>query len=142
MSIDFSFEEWNPFLIQNCCPEDKRKYLLQMFWTVSKKSPNQMKELLYEWNITCELYPDENNRVELLKNQQLGWNHPEFKLIREQFLETDRFLQSPPDIDEGIIECKRCHSKRTFSFSKQTRRSDESATVFVQCATCRFSFRL
>ncbi|NDF99366.1 MAG: transcription factor S, partial [Chitinophagia bacterium] len=36
----------------------------------------------------------------------------------------------------------RCHSKRTFSFSKQTRRSDESSTVFVRCAMCHHTYRM
>ena len=80
--------------------------------------------------------------VEQLQKKDVGWNHPNFTAIREEFAEQDDFLENPPEVEEGVMECKRCHSKRTFSFSKQTRRSDESATVFIRCSNCSYMYRM
>jgi len=80
--------------------------------------------------------------VEQLQKKNVAWNHPNFDSIREDFAEQDDFLENPPQVEEGVMECKRCHSKRTFSFSKQTRRSDESATVFIRCSNCSYMYRM
>lgn len=77
-----------------------------------------------------------------VREGKMMWEHPSFDEERERMRRLDDFLLQPPDVEEGMLECRRCHSRRTFSFSKQTRRSDESATVFVQCAQCGCNFRL
>jgi len=61
------------------------------------------------------------------------------EMIREdQELE---YLTNPPTIQEGIFECKKCSSKRVLSFSKQTRRGDESTSVFALCDTCKHQWK-
>ena len=77
-----------------------------------------------------------------IRQNHIGWNHPVFQAFKKQQKEYDDFLTQPPEVEEGVIECSRCGSKKTFSFSKQTRRADESATVFVRCANCGKSFRM
>jgi len=109
-----------------------------------------------------ERYPDESERrymlfeiateflfqnnlnavVDQVRKGEIGWNHTNFESIRHDFEEQDDFLENPPQVEEGVLECKRCHSKRTFSFSKQTRRSDESATVFVRCSNCHHMYKM
>ena len=71
-----------------------------------------------------------------------GCRHTRFEYIRRIFEEEENFLCHPPDIDEGVIACSRCGSNKTYSFTKQVRRADESATVFVRCSKCRHSFRI
>jgi len=78
---------------------------------------------------------------QMIRERHLGWNHPSFQNFRDLEAETNYFLTHPPEVEEGVIECRRCHSKKTFSFSKQTRRADESATVFVRCSQCSLTFR-
>jgi len=80
--------------------------------------------------------------MEQVKRREIGFDHPNLDAIRQEFQEQDDFLINPPQVEEGIMECKRCHSKRTFSFSKQTRRSDESATVFIRCSNCSFMYKI
>lgn len=46
------------------------------------------------------------------------------------------YIKSPLEVEEGVIECNRCKSKRMFSYQKQTRGYDESSTTFAQCAKC------
>lgn len=120
--------------------EDNTERLYQF---LKKKYPEEeLPSLIYE--ISCE-YLFCNNQsqvVEQVKKKEIGWNHPNFQTIADDFQEQDDFLEKPPQVEEGVMECKRCGSKRTFSFSKQTRRSDESATVFIRCSNCAYMYRI
>lgn len=98
--------------------------------------------LLYE--IVVEyLFTDNLHQVmEQVQKKEIGWSHPNFHQICQDFHEEDDFIQNPPLVEEGVMECSKCHSKRTFSFSKQTRRSDESATVFIRCSNCNYTYKI
>lgn len=74
--------------------------------------------------------------IDNLSNNKFGWNNNCFDEIKTSIKEQDNFLENPPEIDEGVFECSKCHGKRTFSFEKQTRSGDEAGTVFVQCYDC------
>lgn len=68
---------------------------------------------------------------------QVGWNHPNFDTIREKLKEENNFIENPViDIAEGIIQCNKCKSFKTFSYQKQVRSSDEGFTLFVNCVDC------
>lgn len=67
----------------------------------------------------------------------LGWDHPKFSQLQQILDEENRFIENPiTDIAEGIIQCSKCKSKRTFSYQKQVRSSDEGFTLFVNCVDC------
>lgn len=102
----------------------------------------EQRYLLYE--IVVEyLFTDNLNQImEQVQKKEIGWYHPNFRQIQQEFQEEDDFIQNPPVVEEGVLECTKCHSKRTFSFSKQTRRSDESATVFVRCSNCSYTYKI
>jgi DNA-directed RNA polymerase subunit M/transcription elongation factor TFIIS len=69
--------------------------------------------------------------------QYVGWNHPNFDSIREKMKEENNFIENPViDIAEGIIQCNKCKSFKTFSYQKQVRSSDEGFTLFVNCVDC------
>lgn len=38
-----------------------------------------------------------------------------------------------------MYPCRRCNNPRTYTTSKQTRKADEGATVFMQCPVCNWS---
>lgn len=98
--------------------------------------------LLYEVVVEY-LYTDSLHQVmEQVQKKEIGWGHPNFHQIAKDFQEEDDFIQNPPMVEEGVMECTRCHSRRTFSFSKQTRRSDESATVFIRCSNCNYTYKI
>lgn len=98
--------------------------------------------LLYEIMVEY-LYTNNLRQVmDQVQKKELGWDHPNFRLICREFQEEDDFIQNPPAVEEGVMECVKCSSKRTFSFSKQTRRSDESATVFIRCSNCSHTYRI
>lgn len=120
--------------------ENKERFL-EFVASVSKDADDaryMIFEIISEFLYVNQLRPV----MEQVKKKEMGFQHPNFESIRREFQEQDDFLENPPQVQEGIMECKRCHSKRTFSFSKQTRRSDESATVFIRCSNCSFMYKI
>jgi len=106
--------------------EDK-EWLMYLFYEVGT-------EFLFQANL--------NQVMDLVQKKEIGWDHPNLETLRGEFREQDDFFENPPQVEEGVMECKRCKSRRTFSFSKQTRRSDESATVFIRCSNCDYMYRI
>lgn len=43
---------------------------------------------------------------------------------------------NPPHVEEGVHQCKKCKSRKTYSYQLQTRSADEPMTNFVTCADC------
>lgn len=82
---------------------------------------------------------DEIRRV---KNGKIGWKHPMYNTVQEKLDEHDSFIVHPFEVVEGINKCNRCQSMKTYSYSKQTRSSDESTTVFCTCAICGLSWTI
>jgi len=97
---------------------------------------------LYEIHVEWSTYPRIEDFFLFVKQKKIGYHHHDFDLIRQEIDEEENFIMCPPVIDEGVIECKRCKSKRTFSFNRQTRSSDEAVTVFVRCVNCGHQFRM
>ena len=75
--------------------------------------------------------------LEKLNNTKIGWNNVEFDELRFNLEEQDDFIMNPFEVEEGILECKKCKSKKVFSFSKQVRSSDEPTTIFNECVKCK-----
>lgn len=72
-----------------------------------------------------------------------GWSSSLYKPIRDKKdLENARIIE-PPDVKEGVDKCKKCGSKKTWSYQLQTRSADEPMTTFVTCAnpTCKYKWR-
>lgn len=122
--------------------KQQNKDRLVKFLETRTNNQEELEYILYE--IVVEyLYTDNLHQVmEQVRKNELGWNHPNFNQIRQDFQEEDDFIQNPPTVEEGVMECSKCHSKRTFSYSKQTRRSDESATVFIRCSNCNYTYKI
>lgn len=96
-------------------------------------------EHLYKMYI-LQVVSDIQNKVSLGEIRErvkktYGWRHPAFNTLRERMDEQDDFIVNPFHVEEGVIDCK-CGSKRVFSYSKQTRGSDEPMTTFCECVEC------
>ncbi len=65
----------------------------------------------------------------------IGMNSELFDDVKHRINEQDNFLTNPVEVEEGVFQCV-CGCKKTFSYQKQTRSSDESITVFVTCSKC------
>jgi DNA-directed RNA polymerase subunit M/transcription elongation factor TFIIS len=74
--------------------------------------------------------------LENIKQNKLGFNHPEFEPIKFAQKEQDDYITKPMEVTEGVVQCK-CGSRRTISHSKQTRGGDEGMTVYSMCIVCK-----
>jgi DNA-directed RNA polymerase subunit M/transcription elongation factor TFIIS len=75
--------------------------------------------------------------LQTIKDNKIGWEHGCFEKIKFRQNEQDEFVINPFEVEEGALECKKCGSKRTFSYSKQVRSCDEPMTTFAQCISCK-----
>lgn len=139
-------EEWQEIcdmvLTSFITKETNRQNMTKALWSLSNKNLEEAKYLLFELLSDYLVKPRTNDLFRRIQKGELGWSHPELIAVQQRFQESDNFLINPPEVEEGVLQCNRCGSHKTFSFSKQTRRADESATVFVRCANCNHSFRL
>jgi DNA-directed RNA polymerase subunit M/transcription elongation factor TFIIS len=119
-----------------------RANIAKTLWKLSGQDTRYANYLVYEVFADYLASPKLEDIVTSIKQNHVGWKHPDFQQYEDQQNEYDAFLTNPPELEEGVIQCSRCGSKKTFSFSKQTRRADESATVFVRCVECGKSFRM
>lgn len=101
---------------------------------ILKKYTKSKEELEKYFNIDCDIY-------ELIGMIKTGENRccleskcfDKFKKEEEDFI---NFLEYS-NVEDGMFECMKCKSKKIFTTSKQTRRSDESTTVFALCSKCK-----
>ena len=74
--------------------------------------------------------------LQQIKSGKVLWNCEEMNTYKHKLQEQDDFLENPFEIEDGVIQCNKCGSKRTYSYTKQTRSGDEATTVFSVCAKC------
>lgn len=104
------------------------------------KNIKQYNDLLYE--IIGEIILGKNLKDIILNinNGYFSWNNKLYKNIKHNISEQNDFIENPFEVEEGVIECNKCGSKRVFSYSKQTRGADEPMTTFAQCVSCKSSW--
>lgn len=79
---------------------------------------------------------DKKNILNNLKNVEVEWKHSEFQEIRNNVNEQDEFVENPFEVEEGVLDCGKCNSKKVLSYSKQCRGSDEGTSIFARCLNC------
>ena len=144
--MDSTFEDFefncNVSLNSFIKKESNRKTIAKMLWRLANQDPIYANYLCFEIMADFLCYFKLQDTFQNIKNKKIGWNHSNFEHLDRKQKEYDDFLVNPPQVEEGVIECHKCGSKKTFSFSKQTRRADESATVFVRCSNCGNTFKM
>lgn len=123
----------------------------------NKKKVNMIENLIYNFSIKnnecCleSIYKDTlfeimfkikrnyniTDIISNLKNGEIAWESHDFDQIRFKQKEEDDFIVTPFEVDEGVVECRKCGSKKTFSYQRQDRACDESATTYSQCMNCK-----
>ena len=78
--------------------------------------------------------------IEKIYGNYFGLNDEIFEIYRNIEKEENDFITNPLVVEEGVLECE-CGSKRTMSYSKQTRGGDEATSVFAQCVECGRKWR-
>ena len=84
-------------------------------------------------------FPKETKKI--AKDVKFGnfmWKSFIYKNITEKIQEYDDYIVNPFEVVEGVLECQRCHSLKTWSVQKQIRSSDEPMTTFSMCVNCKF----
>ena len=66
----------------------------------------------------------------------IGWKSCTYTDISQKIEEFDDYLVNPFEIVQGVSQCEKCGSKRTWNVQKQTRSSDEPMTTFSRCVDC------
>jgi len=98
----------------------------KLVWKCLKNEsfPNVDETMIYEM-----LFKD-------VEKYQDVWNLPNFLKFRLEDEEFNKFIITPIEVVEGILQCLKCKSNKIFSFSKQTRSGDEPTSVFAKCSNC------
>lgn len=105
----------------NAASEDEDDYLQNIYQVIGDiMSKKRLKPILAD-----------------VKEQKLGWNHECFDEIVAALQEQDDFIENPFEVEEGVLECQKCGSKRVFSYSKQCRSADEGYSTFATCVQCK-----
>lgn len=71
-----------------------------------------------------------------VKAGKIGWNSTTFDSIRSKIIEHDEYLVKPFDVVEGVAQCGKCGSKKTWSIAKQMRSGDEGTSTISRCVEC------
>lgn len=120
-NLDILEKNLNLFLIQNK-EETVEKILYEVIYLLQTKS-------LKEVNV-------------LIKEGKLGWNGNGWEVERKTQDEKDEFITNPFEVEEGVMECHKCGSKKTYHYQKQIRSSDEGMTTFCFCMNCDNKWRI
>ena len=78
-----------------------------------------------------------NAVLDNIKNNKFGWRHDCFLQDKYKIEEQDDFIVNPFVVEEGVLQCSKCESKRVYSYQRQTRGSDEPMTTFAECVACK-----
>jgi DNA-directed RNA polymerase subunit M/transcription elongation factor TFIIS len=105
------------------------------------ENEKEYKKILYD---VCYKIKQGKNIRDILGNIKEGyvlWEDKEFEEFKVKQEEKDDFLTKPFEVEEGVNECK-CGSKKTYSYTKQIRSSDEGTTVFCICVMCKNRWKM
>jgi len=109
----------------------------KVIFDLSIKSDNSYEDILYQVVSDIDKKAYSLKKIyDMVNTNQTGLNHPTFNKSRDLILERNSFIEKPFEVAEGIFECKKCGSKKIFSYSKQTRGCDEGTSVFCECSNC------
>ena len=84
---------------------------------------------------------EEEKQWAALTKDNKGWEDPIFSSFKKKEEEYDLYIQSPIEVEEGVLVCPKCKGKKVFSFQTQTRSSDEPMTTIAKCVVCGFEWR-
>lgn len=97
---------------------------------------------LYLWciyQVIGLLLKDSSNMkgtAKAVKEGRIGWKSPTYDSVSAKIEEFDEYLAKPFEVVDGVAECGKCGSKKTWSVQRQTRGSDEPMTTFSRCVEC------
>jgi DNA-directed RNA polymerase subunit M/transcription elongation factor TFIIS len=98
--------------------------------------------LLYNWyiyQVIGLLIQDMANMKKIyksIKEGKVGWKSSTYDDVTNKFEEHDEYLVKPFEVVEGVAQCGKCGSKKTWSIAKQLRGGDEGTSTISRCVEC------
>lgn len=114
----------------------------KIIYNLCKESQSPDSEFKYNWYIyqlVGLLLQDIGNMKMYfgeVKAGKIGWNSTTFDSVRSKIVEHDEYLVKPFDVVEGVAQCGKCGSKKTWSIAKQMRSGDEGTSTISRCVEC------
>jgi DNA-directed RNA polymerase subunit M/transcription elongation factor TFIIS len=142
MSIDSKTIERSLIAIGKYIKNEKSLEILEKNIRKISTDDEEYNRIVYDVLVLIREKEPLTNILKMVKEEQIGLNSSKFEPIYEEISEKDNFLDNPFSVEEGVLECGKCGSKRTFSYSKQVRRSDEGFTTFCLCSHCGARWRI
>jgi DNA-directed RNA polymerase subunit M/transcription elongation factor TFIIS len=138
--------------------EDKHKtLLLKVFKVLTHKEISEIEKSITSL-YTEEEIPKVIYRLFDIKNQNFQkdelmkhilniidenmFDIPIYEKEKSEMTERDEFISNPFTVEEGVMQCNKCGSKKTYSQSKQVRSADEGFTTFCMCSNCGAIWRI
>ena len=85
-------------------------------------------------------YMTDNEKAEyissVLEGGHIGWKHKTFGEMLAKEIEFDSYKQTEPEVEEGVLQCRNCNSRRVISYQTQARSADEPMTTVAKCSKC------
>ena len=127
-------------LLKHISHKKDNKLLLLKY--LKKYSEEDAYAIIYEMSVMAQDGKPLTEIFKCLKEGKFGFEHTDFVDIAKKIKETDSFMLNSFEVEEGVNECSKCKSKRTISYSKQVRSSDEGASIFIYCIDCKHRYMM
>lgn len=103
---------------------------------------------LYKWCVynvigilgETETAAEKKHIANEVKKGKIGWKSSFYNEVSAKIDEFDEYLVKPFEVTEGVNQCGKCGSKKTWNIQKQVRASDEPMSVFSRCVECGHSW--
>ena len=94
-----------------------------------------------EYEEVCARKLGQNSHEIGAEAAKVGFDHPKFDEVREKMREEQAFIDNPIQVEEGVMQCGKCKSFKTYCYQKQMRGSDEGFSTFASCFNCGAQWR-
>lgn len=147
MTTDMNFRNKGKEALRTVLNEEKNIDILEKnIYNKLKKNKDEDitdKYYLYIYQIIGDILNEKKLKEILsdIKKNKLGWKHNSFDNISNSIAEQNEFIQNPFQVEEGVFKCKKCGSKRVYSYSVQERSCDEGMSVNAECIACKTKWK-
>lgn len=133
-----TFTNPSEFLVKSILAQFTSDHNARKFATVCPKDRDSIYQLCGK--LIHKEYPNATLYNEVEQGIPM-WNTATFKHQFESESQELRVMTIKLPIVEGLYQCSKCKSKKTFSRQVQTRSADEGMTNIIQCAQCNKVWR-
>ena len=118
--VDIVLKYWNE--------DDEKTHIYDLVYRLHESDKSARNDICAHW--IRERYNDTSI-----------WATETFTEFKNREDEWNEHIENPYDVVEGVVQCRRCKSLKTFTYQRQTRSCDEAITLFAQCVACGKSWK-